>query len=353
MHKVHHSSPSGRFSATLTCCLVAMVAAFVASSVSTQTLIADYPLLTDLQDAAKNYGPVTLSGNPIPPFPPANGVCVNGIYSYSTGGQDVRTPDISSLDSTDFMFEIEFRLTAFPRSTRGAPAIMAGNGWRWIGIYVSPSGTVGLKYNNSNHIWSKTNIKIATWYSAVVMYERGRLLLLLDGVVIHQATLPTLNTGNNKNFTTNDFSNGLAHHGCIRRLRIWNDADLSRGLFTVAGSRCHGLRITGAMPWPGINKPYRVAVSGGNPGSPAVLFFGRRQPTAIDLGAIGAPGCTLFVVPLILITTTVDASGAAFVVLPMPPVVGASARFQWVNFDPKANPLRCRLSDYATLVIGT
>jgi len=352
MSHAHRSPFTSPLSTALGVLGIALFAAIATPSVRAQKLIADYPLLSDLKDATSNNGPVTLKGNPTPPAAPANGVCHNGKYWYATNGQDIRTPNLSSLNSTDFMFEIEFRLTALPTSTLGFPVIMAGNGWRWIGIYVSGSGAVGLKYNNSNHVWSKTILKAGQWYSAVVMYDSGACKLYIDGLVAYSATLPTLNTGSNLNFTTNDFSNGRAFYGCIRRFRIYNDAHMTGGLFTVAGSYCNNMQISGAMPWPQVTKPYTISVTGANPSTPAVLLLGFRLAQPIDLTMLGAKGCTWFVAPTLPISTAADSKGNASLILPMPNLLGAAAWFQWLSFSPTVNPLHWTMSDYATLVIG-
>ena len=331
---------------------IGAVVALFASSLSAQTLLAEYELLSDLKDKTAKNGPVQLTGNPTPPSAPSNGVCHNGIYRYAANGQDIRTPIISGFDATDFMVEVEFRLAALPTGSPGAPVLMGGNSYRWIGIYVSPTGVIGMKYNNSILTWSTTTLKLKTWYSAVLMYDKGSCKLMLDGVVVHAPKLPALNTGNNENFTTNDFSNGRPHNGCIRRLRIWKDANLSGGLFTLAGHPCGTLRIAGASPWPTINKPYQISVSGGNPGALAAMFFGVRFPNFLDLSKAGAPGCTWFVSPIVVVPQTLSKSGTGSTFVPIPPFLGASAWLQWVNFDPKANALRWTFSDYAILTIG-
>jgi len=296
---------------------------------------------------------MVLSGNPTAPAAPKNGVCLNGIYRFATGGQDAQTPVLTKWNTTDFQIDVEFRLAGMPKSTRGFPVIMAGNGWRWIGIYVAQNGTVGVKYNNSIHVWSRTIIKKDIWYSAVLQYEKGKTQLYLDGALIYSATLAKLNTSTNKNLTTNDFSNGLSFHGCIRHLRVWNDANLTGGLFVHAGSRCGNLRMAGPLPWPSAAKKiYRVGMTGGAPTSPAFLFLGTRFVKPIDLTQAGGTGCTWFVAPILTFGTVTDKAGAAGQVLAIPNLAGLRGWFQWANFNPKANKLGWTLSGYATMYIG-
>lgn len=213
-----------RLPATVARCVAALfVACFAAGSLAAQTqVIAYYPLQTDLLDATATHGPISLLGNGAPaPLPPANGVFHNGVYYGTSGGQDIRTPIMSSLNTTDFQVNVEFQLAGLPASR--APVLMGGNSYRWLGIYVQANGTVGIKHNNSNLLWSTTTLTTGVWYSAGLRYELGNVELFIDGASVLQAAIGPLTDGNNKNFTTNDFSNGRAHHGWIRNLLVVND----------------------------------------------------------------------------------------------------------------------------------
>lgn len=275
---------------------VALLTALAPTATASAQMVvqANYPLLTDLLDATNTYGPISLTGNPTPPNPPANGVCVNGIYSFSAGGQDVRTPLMPSLNMTDFQFSVEFNIAAFPTSF-GAPVLMGGHLWRWLGIYVQPNGILGLKHNNSNLAWSTTTVATGTWYSSTVKYENGTVELYLDGVLILQQNIGVLSTSTNLNFTTNDFSNGRNHNGCIRNLVVANDTTLgiSAGAFPY-GSGCDGLTL-GANGAPSLgNATFELLVSNVPAAAPPLAFaaFGSQivNPGA-DLTPIGMSGC--------------------------------------------------------------
>lgn len=226
MARLAHRFPLvGALSTALTRCTATLLVAFgAAGSLAAQTqVIAYYPLMTDLLDATATHGPMSLlgySGAPAP-LPPANGVFHNGIYYYSTNGQDIRTPIMSSLNTTDFQVNVEFQLAGLPASR--APVLMGGSSYRWLGIYVQGNGIVGIKHNNSNLLWSTTTLTTGVWYSAGLRYELGNVELFINGASVLQAAIGPLTDGNNKNFTTNDFSNGGAHHGWIRNLLVVND----------------------------------------------------------------------------------------------------------------------------------
>ncbi len=149
------ATPRSALARAVAACIPSTVALLAAAApLAAQAQIqALYPLATDLLDALNNYGPVMLTGTP-PPAAPNNGVCENGIYFYNTGGQNVQTPFITTLTTTNFEIDVDFNISGMP-SFQG-PVIIGGNLWRWLGIYLQANGTVGVKHNNSNLLWSQT-----------------------------------------------------------------------------------------------------------------------------------------------------------------------------------------------------
>lgn len=323
-----------KFAAVSAALLSALVLALPAASQTQPQAI--YLLQTDLLDATSTYGPVSLLGTP-PPAPPANGVCVNGTYLFSNG-QDVRTPVIGSFDATDFQLDFEFSLAALP--TFNSPVLMGGMGWRWIGLYVQPSGIVGLKYNNSLFTWSQTTLTVGPWYAATIKFEGGVVELFINGAMVHTATIGTLNTNNNFNFTTNDFSNGTSHNGCIRNLIIANDTTL--GPIAVAlpfGTGCDGLTLTAnGAPTLG-NAAFELLVGNVPPLVPLafVAFGSSAVDPGTDLTGIGMAGCFGYTsLDLGLFGPTPVVGTTANFPLPIPndpSLTGASIAAQGVSFS--------------------
>ena len=320
-----------------------------------------YPLLTDLLDATATYGPALLTGNPLPPNPPANGVCVNGIYSGSAGGQDVRFPVITTLNMSDFQIDVEFQIAAFPTSF-GAPVFMGGHLWRWLGIYVQPNGIVGIKHNNSNLAWSTTTLSTGTWYSGRLKYENGTVEEYIDGTLVLTVSVGVLSTGSatidNRNFTTNDFSNGRNHNGCIRNVRISNNTTLGVTADTFAyGSGCDGLTL-GANGVPSLGNPlFELVASNVPPVLPLVFFaFGSAALNpGVDLTVIGMPGCATYTtLDLGLLGPSVVAGTSATFPLPIPldpALTGTAIPSQAVSFS-AATPLGLASSNGLKLVLA-
>jgi hypothetical protein len=286
------------------------------------TPLAIYPLQTDLLDATAQQGPITLYGTLVSSVP-SNGICMNGIYYFSaTPGEDFRTPVISTLNTSDFQFSFEFKATSFGPFNR--PVVMGGHSYRWLGLYVQPSGLVGIKHNNNNYAWSTTTISTGTWYSGTVKYENGTAEVYLNGAQVLSATVGVLNTSTNLNFCTNDYSNGTAFHGCVRNLQIANDTTLgiSAGAFPY-GTGCDGLTL-GSNGAPAIGNVLFELVASNVPAVSPLAFFAFGSTATIpgiDLTVIGMQGCQAFTsFDIGLLGPSAVIGGSASFALPIPPV---------------------------------
>jgi|JRYL01.1.fsa_nt_gb hypothetical protein len=355
---MHHSLRS-RLATTAIALLFGGLAA--APAAAQLQVLAHYPLLADVLDATAQNGPITLGGT-TPPAQPSNGVCVNGIYLFNAGGQDVRTPAMPTLDTTDFQVEVEFQITALPNGN--APVLMGGNGWRWIGIYVQANGTIGLKYNNSNFTWSSTAVQPGPWYTGTIKFEAGVVQLYLNGGLIHQATLGVLNDGNNKNFTTNDFSNGRSHYGCIRNLVIANDTTLDGAMATRYGAGCPGVAGEPTLTpvgTPQLGSVFLADMTNFDPSSAIAFLAVGFSSTNSPLGALPAslvpfglaPGCDLLVSgeAMLLMFTTNGTGVFAFPVPASPAFTGQALYLQGASLD-NTMPGGVALSNGLALSLG-
>ncbi len=290
-----------------------------------------------------------------PPAPPANGVCLNGIYYFSSG-QDARTPNIASLNTSDFQFQVDFNITGLPANV--APVLMGGNSYRWLGIYLQANGTVGMKHNNSNLAWSTTTLTPGIWYTGLVRYEGGTAELLINGITVMQVNVGVLNTGNNLIFTTNDYSNGRAFNGCIRNLSIANDTTLGAvASATNYGAGCDGLALDASgLPTVG-NPAFALAVSSVPVVSPfAFAAFGTTATyPGLDLGFLGMTGCASYTsFDLGLFGPAVVSAGTGVFPLPIPnssALAGSALAAQGVSLS-VATAFGLATSNGTQLVIG-
>ncbi|MFN3968232.1 HYR domain-containing protein [Flavobacterium sp.] len=215
---------------------------------NTNTLLASYPLENSLTDAVGAFGPVTLAGSTTAPTT-GNPLCLNGIYSFNANGQDATTPIISSLNTSNFIMKVDFKLSGYPASGLRFPIVLGGNSFRWFGFYVNSSQQVGIKYNNSNTLFSTKTLALNQWYTGELVYTANTAILKIDGVVVMSTPLPALVTGGNLNFTTNDYSNGSAFNGCIRNLEIYNRSNVGCGNIVnyttpTGNDNCAGTNVT-------------------------------------------------------------------------------------------------------------
>lgn len=339
-------SRSGILATACTTATIALLTAFTAPSLTAQAQIqCFYPLLTDLLDLTNNLPAASLLGTP-PPAQPNNGVCLSGVYFFSAppGGQDIRTPLIPNLNTTDFEINVEFNLASLPANQ--APVIMGGNSYRWLGIYVMANGTVGIKHNNSNHLWSTTTIlSTGIWYSASLKYELGTVVLFINGALALQAAVGPLNDGNNKNIVTNDYSNGLAFHGCIRNLLVLNDTSIL-ATATAYGTGCSGSAGVPAlmsMSNPQLGATFTLHATSLPPTAGVALLssgFSRTSsalgPLPLDLQPFGlGAGCSLLMSAdaTILINVSGGMGMSSLGVPNNPGMTGLWLFFQCASFD--------------------
>jgi len=273
---------------------LALLAA-LAAPLAAQDVLAHYPLLTDLADRSGNAGPALLTGFPTPPPPPADGVCLNGVYIGTNGGSDLSTPNLTALDVDDFQVQIEFTLASLPSNRR--PILVGGGSYRWASVNVGSTGLLGVAHNNGAIAWSSTTVALDQWHTAVLKHEAGSFELYLDGVSIQQGTFAPLNTGGQLDFTSNNSGYGGNHHGCLRNVIVANDTTLGAPATAASyGASCDGLTF-GADGLPVIgNNDFAWRMSNVPASSLVTLiaFGSSRVEPGLDLLPIGMGGCASY-----------------------------------------------------------
>ncbi len=183
---------------------------YVSTLTQAQTMIASYPLTSDLSDVTATYSDMTLTGLAAP----AGSLCQSTVYP-----DNGTTPYITALDETSFQIDLDFNLTTIGAST---PIIVGGTAWRWIGIYVNSVGQLGIVYNNISYEWSNTTVNAGLWYSASLKLHNNHVILELDGVTVYENCLTPLVSGGDYNFSTTHFGNSQVLNGCIKNLNLYN-----------------------------------------------------------------------------------------------------------------------------------
>ncbi len=265
---------------------VATVAVTPLIITESSSALAVYPLETGLAEATGNFGNVLLQGNPTPPTVPSAGnpLCQNGAYIVNSNGQNVVTPNISTLDPANFTLSVDFRISAFGLQ----PVIMGGSSFRWIGIYMS-GNNIGMKWNNSSTAFSGTTLNLNQWYNAKIIFTNNTAYLLLDGNLIQTQATGVLTTGNNFNFTTTDFSNARAFNGCIRNLVISGTQTCTGGTPKTFSYTVNPTATVNAIPNQVLcnNSPSTAVTFGTTATGGTVVYNWTNNTTSIGLAASG------------------------------------------------------------------
>lgn len=126
------------------------------------------------------------------------------------------------------------------------------------------------------------------------------------------------------------------------------------------GPGCGGIDI-GHSGLPHLGSNLTLRLSGARPGLPAFLMLGDSNtqwnglPLPLDLGLIGAPGCSVLISGQVFVPTVTDANGGAAMPLAIPNdgnLVGASVYFQWTVIDSEANALGLLTSGGKQVLVG-
>lgn len=167
----------------------------------------------------------------------------------------------------------------------------------------------------------------------------------------HRGTQPRVYS---TNYTGAQTSGSLSNSSSKIQLHF---AEASTGTF---GLGCPG--TSGATPEltytgvPTLGGSFDIDLNGGPVTSAAVLFIGvfTTPPWPVDLGIIGAPGCSLYHNVIGTLSAGTDAAGSAAITIA--PVSGVPCEFpiytQWACIDPGANAIDLTTSNYGRFLIG-
>lgn len=136
----------------------------------------------------------------------------------------------------------------------------------------------------------------------------------------------------------------------IDRVLLWRNTQHGAAAFgggcAAPGGTVPGLDVLGTL---GSGLPATLQVSGVAPGAITLMWLGNSRTSwngapvlPLDLGSVGAPGCTLLAEPIQLVAVPADAAGIAtlpFQVPLLPPALPISLFGQAAVLDAMANPL--------------
>ncbi len=177
-----------------------------------QTIIADYPLTVNTADSTGNYGNISLNGL----SGPSGSLCQSG-----NSNDYAITPSLTSFNLDSFQIQVDFSISQL--TTKNNPIITAGPGYRWIGMYIDPSGHLGLLCNNGTNISSSALVTLTTWNTGQLQYTAGHVRLFLNDTLVLDQCIGALVTGGEQFFYTANFGTATAFNGCVKNLIISNN----------------------------------------------------------------------------------------------------------------------------------
>lgn len=179
-------------------------------------LVAWYPLTSTGKDTTTTLDSLYLLNTSFQ----RGGVFCNGIYSGPSATR-FATPTIAQLNYSSFSISAKF---VVPDSAEGFnPVFIGGDSYRWLGFYISDSGSVGMKYNNSITRFGNTYCSLNDEHDALVSYDSTTQTgsVYFDNTLVFSASFKLLYSSD-KRIGTTDFSNAGAFRGVIRDLKIYN-----------------------------------------------------------------------------------------------------------------------------------
>jgi len=190
-------------------------------NLNAQTLLAEYPLVSDGVDITGNNGDMTIHKAPFQ----NGGIYSNGIYYGSdTNGSLIQTPQINNFNFDDLTVKVEFLLEEYPENQK--PILMIGGAWRWLSAWMQ-GDKIGLKANNGS-IWELTDVIVSLngWHSVTVSYNKSeeKVWLHLDDELILTVDVAELDQGDNSSILNEDNGTGNTFKGYWKNLEVHNTA---------------------------------------------------------------------------------------------------------------------------------
>jgi serine/threonine protein kinase len=188
-------------------------------------LLAYYTLRNTLEDSQGNYSDIAINNAPFS----GGGIFCNGIYRYSAENITdyclIETPVLWDFNYRDFTFSVDFNVSEFPQGD-SMPVIVGGPWYRWIGVFLTSDGNVGMQYNNDNYMDCEGRYRRDTWHNLTLTYDGkvGRLYLDEEPVCKVDFKINTGGGDDDKIFTTTNYSIGATFRGIIRDLKIYSIA---------------------------------------------------------------------------------------------------------------------------------
>jgi autotransporter-associated beta strand protein len=204
--------------------------------VNAQTLIAHYPLNNTLAPSVGSFGSAVI-GTAGTATLGASSVCTD-----NTNNDGLRTPNISTLSTTNFQIDFTINLSVLPTHAN-APLFVINGGTRYFGLVLNASGQLKVLYNNSyqSSIASGITLTTNTNYDIQIQYINGVTTLKVNNQTYLIVSLPTLDQQNfDRTIYLGDNpgapQTNAAISGCYSDLKVYNNPVASFPSLTIIGT---------------------------------------------------------------------------------------------------------------------
>lgn len=191
------------------------------SQLTGQTLLADYPLISDGVDITGNNGDMSISEAPFQ----NGGIYSNGIYyGNDPDGSHIQSPQIENFDFDNLTANIDFKLEEYPENR--IPILMLGTSWRWLSAWMELD-KIAIKVNNGSiYEISDVVVSLDEWHSLSLSYNKteGKAKLFLNYELVLSVDVAELQHGDNARVVNSDGGSGIAYKGYWRNLKIYNSS---------------------------------------------------------------------------------------------------------------------------------
>ncbi len=190
-------------------------------NVNAQSLLANYPLISDGVDVTGNNSDMTIRKAPFQ----NGGIYSNGIYyGNDTTGSHITTPQINNFDFDNLAVKVDFLLEEYPENRM--PVVMCGMGWRWLSAWMDDDKLAISANNGSIFEISDVTVNLNEWHAVTLTYNKndGEIKLYFDNVDTLTFEVDELNQGNDARVLNSDGGGGRAYKGYWKNLEIHNSS---------------------------------------------------------------------------------------------------------------------------------
>jgi autotransporter-associated beta strand protein len=190
-----------------------------------QTLIAEYPFNNTLAASVGSFGSAVI-GTAGSATLGSSSVCTDNVNNYSDG---LRTPNISSLSTTNFQIDFTVNLSSMPTHA-SAPLFVINGGSRYFGLLLNTTGQLRVLYNNhyQSDVASGITLTSGINYDIQIQYINGVTSLKVNNITYLIVSLPTLSHSTfDRTIFLGDHpaipATNAAISGCFSNLKVYNN----------------------------------------------------------------------------------------------------------------------------------